>query len=136
MTAKLTGGCLCQSLRYEITGEIGSDTNYCHCRMCQRSAGSPVLVFTGVPEEKFKWTKGQPKRYQSSEAAFREFCPNCGCQLTFREGKELDVTTATLDDPEPFKPSIHIYCSTQLSWVKFDDQLPRHTEGRRSQQLH
>ena len=38
-----TGACLCGSLRYAITAPP-IDAGYCHCRLCQRSAGAPVLA--------------------------------------------------------------------------------------------
>ena len=36
----LEGGCLCGAVRYRATSPV--KTNYCHCRLCQRSAGAPV----------------------------------------------------------------------------------------------
>ena len=41
------GGCLCGAVRYRLTS-APFDTGYCHCRMCQRTAGAPVMVFSTV----------------------------------------------------------------------------------------
>ena len=46
----LTGGCLCEAVRYEIDGEPPSGQHIsvpavCHCRMCQKSAGAPMLAY-------------------------------------------------------------------------------------------
>ncbi len=40
-TTPITGGCLCGAVRYE-SEEPPTDSNYCHCRICQRTSGAPV----------------------------------------------------------------------------------------------
>lgn len=40
------GGCRCGAIRYRITGEPLS-AGFCHCRMCQRAAGAPVVAWVG-----------------------------------------------------------------------------------------
>ena len=45
---KVTGGCLCGAVRYEVEAYL-HNAFYCHCRMCQRASGAPVQwVFTSV----------------------------------------------------------------------------------------
>ena len=73
----LEGGCLCGALRYRVLpGE--ADSAYCHCRMCQRAGGSPVLAWFSVEQGRFAYTKGAPRQYRSSPTAIREFCAACG----------------------------------------------------------
>lgn len=50
MTQVHEGGCLCGAVRYRITGEPKS-VGYCHCRMCQRAAGAPVVAWATVPAD-------------------------------------------------------------------------------------
>ena len=43
------GGCYCGAIRYRIEGEP-LHVNYCHCRMCQRLSGAPVVSCTRASE--------------------------------------------------------------------------------------
>ncbi|WP_119460186.1 GFA family protein [Rhodospirillaceae bacterium SYSU D60014] len=36
------GGCLCGAIRYRVSTPP-LQAGYCHCRLCQRSTGAPVL---------------------------------------------------------------------------------------------
>jgi len=59
----LTGGCLCGDVRYRITA-APVEALYCHCRMCQRAHGAPVIAWLTVPVTAFEallhlWTESQ-----------------------------------------------------------------------------
>ncbi len=128
---KLTGGCLCGAVRYEVTGPL-QDASYCHCRMCQKASGAPVVAGTWVALENFSYSKGEPVAYQSSPKAIRFFCGTCGSQLTARTAEapvQMEINLATLDNPEVIKPEYHIWTSSQLSWLEIVDDLPRHNES-------
>jgi hypothetical protein len=90
----LEGGCLCGGVRYRISGEPRS-ADYCHCRMCRRAAGSPVVARITVADAAFARTKGAPAVYRSSADAERLFCAACGTQLALRD--EPDHVDVTLD---------------------------------------
>ena len=131
MKLPLDGGCLCGAVRYRISA-APRDAGYCHCRMCQRSAGAPVLPWLTVASEGFAWIKGEPARYRSSPKAERLFCPTCGTQMVFREPAEphwLDVTLASLDDPAAVRPDHHGWTSSRIAWFDTRDDLPRYPEG-------
>src|SRR5215468_8427185 len=130
MTPSLEGGCLCGGLRYRITAEP-RNADYCHCRMCQRSTGAPVVPWLTAASESFVWEKGEPAIYRSSARAERLFCPTCGTQLVFREPSEptsLDVTIASLDDPMRVRPTHHIWTASRIDWFDTADDLPRFPE--------
>ena len=59
MPDHLEGGCFCGALRYRVEGEP-DDAGYCHCRMCQRAAGAPVLAWGSWPSARFRWLRGDP----------------------------------------------------------------------------
>jgi hypothetical protein len=122
------GGCLCGAVRYRIQG-TPARRPWCHCSLCRRAAGAPVVAWATVGADAFAFTKGAPARYVSSAWASREFCGRCGSQLTFRYNDrpaELDVTLATLDDPARLPPTHHCYAPDRLPWVLLDDDLPRY----------
>jgi hypothetical protein len=132
MKRPLEGGCLCGGVRYRISTEP-RHANYCHCRMCQRSTGAPVVPWLTVASQAFAWTAGEAAVYRSSPKAERLFCPTCGTQLVFREPAEpdyLDVTLATLDDPTAVRPSHHIWTASRIGWFDISDDLPRYPERR------
>src|ERR1700758_1732708 len=102
----LTGGCLCSQVRYRITA-APVEALYCHCRMCQRAHGAPVIAWLTVPLANFEVTAGKPADYSSSAEAVRHFCGGCGSPLTWREAENprlFDVSIATLDTPEAVEP--------------------------------
>jgi hypothetical protein len=130
MELPLDGGCLCGGVRYRISAEP-RHADYCHCRMCQRATGAPVVPWLTVAREGFAWTAGEPAVYRSSASAERLFCPACGTQLAFRDQAEpaaLDVTLASLDEPAVVRPSHHIWTSSRIAWFDTADDLPRYPE--------
>jgi hypothetical protein len=130
MKLPLEGGCLCGGVRYRIS-DAPTQANYCHCRMCQRASGAPVAAWLTTAREAFAWTKGEPAAYRSSAEAERLFCPRCGTPLAFAalaEPDHLDVTLASLDDPDAVHPSHHIWTASRIGWFEIADDLPRHAE--------
>jgi hypothetical protein len=130
---KITGGCHCGAIRYEastppVTGSL------CHCRDCQRSSGSAFEALAMFPQSEFRIIRGEPRRYISKLIMEKYFCSNCGSQLTDRYlvpvSAELQphmvwVHIGTLDNPEIATIEDHYGVESQLSWVHFDDGLPR-----------
>ena len=102
----LTGRCYCGVVRYRATGRpVEVDT--CYCRDCARVIGSVVTVWARFPTSHFAFTAGQPVRFESSPGIIRTFCGSCGTSLTYhyKDGEQVDVTTATFDDPTAFPPT-------------------------------
>jgi len=124
------GGCLCGAIRYRIEGEP-LDAGYCHCRLCQRSTGAPVLAWASVPAGRFSFTAGAPASYASSAHGLRLFCANCGTQLLYREAKApktFDVNLGSLDHPEAVLPKYHIFTRSRIAWFDTDDALKRYED--------
>jgi hypothetical protein len=125
-----SGGCLCGALRYRITG-APIDAGYCHCRLCQRSTGAPVLAWATLPIASFAWERGAPRSYASSERGIRDFCARCGTQILFRRPgapPTLDVNLASLDDPAAIAPEYHIWTQSRVRWLLLADALPRYDD--------
>jgi hypothetical protein len=70
-------------IRYRISGAPRS-ADYCHCSMCRRAAGAPVVARLTVANGFFSWKSGAPAVYRSSADAER-FCGECGTQLALRD---------------------------------------------------
>jgi len=131
MPSTLEGGCLCGAVRYRVSAEP-IDAGYCHCRLCQRSSGAPVLAWLSVAVGGFAYLQGSPAIYHSSAHSQREFCDRCGTQLAFRRARSavtVDVTLASLDDPARLAPQYHIWRQSRLPWFETTDALPRHDDA-------
>ena len=125
------GHCLCGKVRFSYT-RAPTLACYCHCKDCTRNCVSPVVAFIGVKLDSFNWQidgAEHPKYYPSSEGVKRFFCDACGTPMAFQaehyEG-EIHLYAATLDKPEQFQPSCHVYHASKLDWLDIDDHLPRH----------
>jgi hypothetical protein len=128
----LTGGCLCGATRYEAQGTPFHETN-CHCTMCRRATGAPVVTWFSVARSALRFTGQAPAAYRSSSHATRRFCATCGTQLTFetdRHPDEIDVTTCSLDEPAALPPHDQVMTETRLPWVSLETGLPAYPGGR------
>jgi hypothetical protein len=121
------GGCLCGAVRYRVEARP-SLVCHCHCTLCRRAAGAPMVTWATVPVGAFRLVRGQPSRYSWSPRAVRQFCAACGSQLTFQftGTDEIDFTVGTLDRPEIMEPERHVWAAAHLPWLTMDDGLPRH----------
>jgi hypothetical protein len=128
--AEYEGGCLCGRVRYAARGRP-IDAGYCHCRLCQRSSGAPVLAWASFPSEAFAYVKGEPTVYRSSPQGRREFCQRCGTQIAFRESgaPSMDLNVASLDEPAALPPEYHIWTGSRIPWFDLADDLPRHADA-------
>jgi hypothetical protein len=120
------GGCLCAAVRFRVTGKP-LKSGYCHCRMCQRNSGAPVVAWVTFPAATFSWIKGEPGTYTSSARAKRQFCAVCGSYMVFRSDdtpEEISINTASLDDPCAFPPRMHIFAESRIPWFRTGDDLP------------
>ena len=127
----IEGGCLCGALRYSSSADP-TESGYCHCRMCQKLSGAPVIAWTGFPAESFAYTEGQPAIYRSSPNAQREYCQSCGSQILFRDSTEPEsvwVNSCTADQPENLLPEYHIFCDSRMPWFETTDELPRYGDA-------
>ena len=131
MTSPIEGGCLCGDVRYRIDGDPIISTT-CQCRSCRKASAAPIVPWIHLDATTFAFVAGKPVEFQSSPGVIRTFCGRCGTPLTYwttSYGPAIDVTTATLDDPEAFPPVIHVWTSHRLGWVTLADGLPCLEEG-------
>ena len=133
-SAWISGGCLCGAVRYEVDPGGVSDAGYCHCSMCRRSSGAPVLARAFVRRTAFRITRGKLAEYQSSDVCLRCFCGTCGGQLVYQAPSQPDFIgfhIATLDEtaPEALRPRLHMFANDQLCWLELSDDLPRYVDN-------
>jgi hypothetical protein len=126
----LTGRCLCGAIAYEIT-QPPTMMGVCHCRNCQRQAGSAFSTLAAVPKDDFV-LQGAPKLYEdrdtdSGNPVQRWFCGNCGSPIYSAlptRPDQIFLKTGTLDDTSGFRPGFHVWCSTKQDWVDLPASVP------------
>jgi len=128
----MEGGCFCGALRYRIKG-IPRRVTHCHCVHCRRTSGAPFVTWAEFSPAQFEFVTGTPGRCESRPKVTRQFCANCGTQLTYEHADEpgtIDVTAASLDAPDAVHPEDHVWCDRMLPWVQLSDGLPRYNLSR------
>ena len=122
----LTGGCLCGKVRYTLNAEPVMCVT-CHCKNCQRQAGSALSIIIGVPEGAVD-IEGEVKTYNdkgdSGATVRRQFCDTCGSPVFTRVEKPegiMFIKAGTLDDTSSLKPSLHCYTKSKQDWVDLGD---------------
>jgi hypothetical protein len=124
------GGCLCGAVRYRITG-VPRSSSVCFCRSCRLASGSPSVAWFVVDIGQYELLSGQLAAFQSSPPVTRSFCARCGTPLTYQHADDagaVELTTATLDDPQRFAPTREIWHSQKISWAASDPTIPHFSE--------
>lgn len=128
----LKGSCLCNSIQYEIHGELGP-TMMCHCSKCRKANGSAYAVNAAVKTDEFHFMKGKElvSEFESSPGVFRTFCKQCGSPLYSRRPSQpelLRLRIGTLDTSVEVKPIAHIFVGSKASWDEIHDDIPQYEE--------
>lgn len=121
-----TGQCLCGAISYETEGDPLM-TAVCHCKNCQRQAGSALSIIVGFPADAVTVT-GNLKTYrdrgETGAVVYRKFCDNCGSPvITDLDGADgmRFVKAGTFDDVDWLEPSVHFWTKRAQKWFEFGD---------------
>ncbi|NAO32268.1 GFA family protein [Pseudomonas syringae] len=121
----LKGGCLCGAVRYTFSGTPLSST-LCFCRSCRLASGSASVAWFTGNDIQLELRGTAPQIFKSSSAAERAFCPFCGTPLLYKPKERpgtVEITTATLDNPELIRPTEELWLSHKISWAVSDPDL-------------
>jgi len=124
----LDGGGLCGACRYRSSGKP-LNVRACHCRRCQKAAGSPFYPRVMVPLDSLQMT-GPVRWFVADTGVRRRFCGECGRTLLSERG--APTPSGLRWEPrqtDAFAPSEHIWRSSKRQWLRFDDGLPQYLEG-------
>jgi hypothetical protein len=119
------GRCLCGAVRYRVGGEAVART-LCHCVSCRRASGG-VSVAWAVFDKDAVEIEGELREFSSSPGIYWGSCANCGSLVTYRRDSRpdhRDITTATLDDPAAFPPTVEIWVGEKCEWEVLNPALP------------
>lgn len=122
MKSPMTGGCLCGAVRYEASGQPAMQ-GVCHCRNCQKQAGTAFSMIVGVPEAAVT-VSGTPVAYidhgESGNEVRREFCGTCGSPLFSKVAAMpgmVFIKAGTLDDTSGFAPAFQVWAKSRQDWI-------------------
>jgi len=134
MSAKLTGGCLCGAVRYELS-EAPVWSHNCHCSRCRKSGGAAFASNLFFPQQALSFSKGEELlsafKVPEAERFTHVFCSRCGSTLPFsNEARGLvGVPMGSLDGDPGFSPRVHIFADSKAPWFTITDTLPQHPEA-------
>ena len=129
---KLSGGCLCGAIRYQ-TSMAPERVSHCHCEQCRRATGAVAATFARFERDRISW-EGEQARFDSSDFAWRGFCPSCGSTLTFNFADSPEVVyiaVGTLDAPSHAPAERHSFLASKIEWLHLDEHLPGSERWRR-----
>jgi hypothetical protein len=125
------GTCTCQFVQYRMTRRP-LFVHCCHCRWCQREAGSAFALNAMIEAENVVVLSGEPEVVltptNSGKGQKIIRCPQCRVALWSNYAGAGDsvhfVRVGTLFEPDLLPPDIHIYTASKQPWVILPSDTP------------
>jgi len=124
------GKCLCGAVRFTIH-DLNPVFGTCHCKMCQRWAGSALLGLT-VPADTVTFEGEENiKRFQSSDWAERAWCGKCGSNIWYQVTAEgphsgtYHMPIGLLDDTSGLKMEREIFVDMKPDCLSLEGERER-----------
>ena len=130
---RITGGCGCGAVRFEIDGPLGP-AGYCHCTRCQRRTGAAASPQARLEPGSLRIVEGAEhiREWTPEDGFGKQFCSLCGSALFSRQrdrDEPYSVRLGALDGDPGVRPSYRIFVDYAAGWEPIpDDGLPRHPE--------
>ena len=133
---KLSGGCLCGSIRYTILQQpILAYT--CNCRFCQKDTGTAYRSALAILNENVEligkdFSVYTYKSVEHGRELYKNFCSDCGTTISLKTERFPErqvIMIGTLDDPSQIDLSTHMFAEEAFDWVEFPKDhvvYPRH----------
>ena len=127
---RVTGGCLCGSVRYEVRGPLRPVVD-CHCTQCRRTSGHFAAFTATRPQDLVLTGSVRLRWYRSSSTARRGFCGDCGSSLFWEpaSGERISIAAGTLDLPTGLETVAHVFVEDSGDYYTISDDLPRRADG-------
>lgn len=124
------GGCLCNTVRFEITGPI-QHIIYCHCSQCRKAQGSAFATNGIVAAGDFRIISGKDALtgYEATPGQTKYFCRTCGSPILSKTASKPDqvrVRIGTIESNISERPMAHIFVSSKASWEDICGELPQY----------
>lgn len=121
------GSCLCGAIHISAK-TMSKHLGACHCSMCRKWTGGPLLAVDCGSEVSFKG-KENISTFDSSEWAERGFCNKCGSHLFYRlkEQNQYIVPVGLFDDDETVVFDHQIFIEEKPSFYSFANETKNMT---------
>jgi hypothetical protein len=138
LDGKLTGGCLCGTVRYTLADGFRFKPYACHCTLCQTRTGSAfsehmlfALASLSITGELDKGETRQPSGAHSSIWG----CARCKTRIYAENDSRpgfASLRCGTLDKSAEVVPAAHLWIGSKQPWVIIPDDVPSMEEQPRS----
>ena len=122
---------MCGGLRYRLREKPVRISN-CHCLDCRRGSAAAVVTWGVVRSAEVEILQGELRKVRHADR-LRSFAACCGTPLFFQDNETsptIDVTIASLDQPESYVPEVEIWTEDRLPWVLLEAGRPTFRQGR------
>lgn len=122
------GSCLCGSVTLS-TNSMDTDIGACHCGMCRKWGGGPLLAADCAQDLKIEGEENV-KLYDSSEWAQRGFCGNCGTHLFYKlkQNSQYIVSQGVFESPKEAYLGHQIFIDKKPDFYSFSQETKNMTE--------
>ena len=119
----VSGQCLCGAVK--LTADASPHLGACHCGMCRRWGGGPLLAVHCEGEVTIEGDENVT-RYNSSEWAQRGFCKQCGTHLFYHLMPVDDyvIPVGLLDESEGLNFHRQIFIDSKPGYYSFAEDTP------------
>ena len=131
----IEGGCNCGAVRYAIDGEPLA-VAACHCTRCRRQSGSAFSVNLVVVASTMTVTGDlavfEDTETSSGASVMRQFCRVCGSPIRSLLAANPAITAVkagTVDEPDGFAPTLHVWTQSKLAWVEVPAGMPQFAQN-------
>jgi len=134
---KLSGGCLCGSIRYKILKEpLLAYT--CHCRFCQKDTGTAYRSALSILNENVELSGKEFSVYtyksvEHGRELYKNFCPDCGTTISLKTERFPErqvIMIGTLDDPSQIALNTHMFVEEAFDWIEFPKEHIAYSKHR------
>lgn len=128
---KLTGGCLCGGVAFEIDGAV-SPIEACHCSRCRRSSGSAFSAALLCATKSFRWVRGKSSitSFRLSSGFAHSFCPVCGSPTPDPrlDSKVKGIPAGCLREDPRVSVEWHAFVGSKADWFDIADDIEQAEE--------
>jgi len=122
MRKKLTGKCLCGSVKFTVSDNFKAFYQ-CHCKQCQQLTGSAFASNIFTDPDNIEWNSGESNitTYEHPSREFsKSFCNICGSAVPFinKSKTSLIVPAGSLNEVPNIQPQANIFTSEEACWLK------------------
>ncbi|MDH3973323.1 MAG: GFA family protein [Deltaproteobacteria bacterium] len=127
--SKGEGHCLCGAV-YITAWAMSNKVGACHCGMCRRWTGGPLMAVNCGSEVTFEG-KENISVFESSQWAERGFCKKCGSHLFYRlkEENQYIIPAGIFENGENLVFDNQVFIDKKPAYYSFSNETQNMTEA-------